>query len=77
MRTTDPGVLHRHHTRAQIEADIVRTETDLTLGLERLTQRRAAGLDCAVVEGLVQSLQAHLASLHEHRKRVLQAEAEE
>jgi hypothetical protein len=77
MHTTGPETARRHHTRAQIEAAIVRAETELTLSLERLQQRRSAGLDCTIAEGLVQSVQARLASLHEHRNRVLQAEAEE
>jgi hypothetical protein len=64
-------------TRIEIEAQIVRTETELTRSLERLERRRAAGLDCTIAEGLMQSVQARLASLHEHRNRVLQAEAEE
>jgi hypothetical protein len=75
MHTTSPGVPRRSHTRAQIEAAIVRAETDLTRSLERLERRRAAGRDCTVTEGVVRSIQTRLASLHEHRKWVLQAEA--
>ena len=71
MHTTGPGTPSHRHTRAQIEAAIVRTETDLTRSLER---RRAAGRDCTITEGVVRSIQTRLASLHEHRKRVLQAE---
>jgi hypothetical protein len=71
MHTTGPGAPSHRHTRAQIEAAIVRAETDLTRGLER---RRAAGRDCTVTEGMVQSIQTRLASLHEYRKWVLQAE---
>jgi hypothetical protein len=74
MHTTGPGAPSHRHTRAQIEAAIVRAETDLTRSLERLERRRAAGRDCTVPEGVVQSVQTRLASLHEHRKRVLQAE---
>jgi hypothetical protein len=68
------GAPRCHHARVQIETDIVRAETDLTRSLERLERRRAAGRDCTIVEGVVRSIQTRLASLHEHRKRVLQAE---
>jgi hypothetical protein len=74
MHTTGPGAPSHRHTRAQIEAAIVRAETDLTRGLERLERRRAAGRDCTVTEGMVRSIQTRLASLHEYRKWVLQAE---
>jgi hypothetical protein len=76
MHTTGPGTPSHRHTRAQIEAAIVRVETDLTRSLERLERRRTAGWDCTIVEGVVRSIQTRLASLHEHRKRVLQAESE-
>jgi hypothetical protein len=76
MHATSPGAARHHHTRAQIEVAIVRVETELTLSLERLGQRREAGRDCTIAEEVVRSAQVCLASLHEHRNRVLQAEAE-
>jgi hypothetical protein len=77
MHTTGPGAPSHRHTRAQIEAAIVRSETDLTRSLERLERCRAAGQDCTVTEGVVRSIQMRLDTLHLHRDIVLQAEAEE
>jgi hypothetical protein len=75
MHTTGPGAPSHRHTRAQIEAAIVRAETDLTRSLERLERRRAAGRDCTVPEGVVRSIQTRLDTLHLHRDSILQAEA--
>jgi hypothetical protein len=75
MYTTSPGVPRRSHTRAQVEAAIVRTETDLTRSLERLERRRAAGRDCTIAEGVVRSIQTRLHTLHLRRDTILQAEA--
>jgi hypothetical protein len=74
MHTTGPGAAGRHHTRAQIEAAIVRAETELTLRLERLEQRRAAGRECTVAENLVQAMQTRLATLHLERGAALKDE---
>jgi hypothetical protein len=75
MHTTGPGAAGRHHTRAQIEAAIVRAETELTHKLEHLERRRAAGRDCTIAERVVRSIQMRLDILHPHRDIILQAEA--
>jgi hypothetical protein len=54
----------------QIEAAIVKAETQLTLALERLEGRKAAGRDCTVAEALAHSVQMRLASLHLRRDAV-------
>jgi hypothetical protein len=69
-----PTTASRLRTRVQIETAIVRAETELTLGLERLEERRADGLDCTVAEGLVRFMQTHLANLHLRREELLRAE---
>jgi hypothetical protein len=63
-------------TRVQIEAAIVRAETELTLSLERLELLKAAGRDCTVAENLVWAMQTYLASLLLERDAALEAEAE-
>jgi hypothetical protein len=60
--------------RVQIEAAIVTAETELTLDLARLKERRANGLDCTVAEGLVHFMQTRLANLHLRREELLRAE---
>jgi hypothetical protein len=77
MHITGPGAPRRHHTRAQIEAAIVRAETDLTHSLERLERRRAAGRECAITEEVVRSIRVRLDTLHLRRDIILQAKAEE
>jgi hypothetical protein len=74
MHTTGPGASGLH-PRAQIEAAIVRAETELTRKLEHLDRRRAAGRDCPIAEGVVRSIQMRLDTLHLHRDIILQAEA--
>jgi hypothetical protein len=69
-----PTTASRLRTRGQIEAAIVEAETQLTLGLERLESRKAAGRDCTVAEGLVHSVQTRLASLHLRREELLRAD---
>jgi hypothetical protein len=75
MHTTSLGASGRYHTRAQIEAAIVRAEIELTHKLDHLERRRAAGRDCTIAERVVRSIQTRLDTLHLHRDTILQAEA--